>query len=54
MSIKGHINELSNKHRELDIEIQNAEKRPASDPIYLSELKRKKLRIKEQLENLAR
>lgn len=54
MSIEGRINELSNKHRELEIKIQTAQKRPASDPVHLTELKRKKLRIKEQLTNLER
>lgn len=54
MSIQGRKNELSNKHRELDMKIQNAQKSPAVDPIQISELKRRKLRVKEQLSNLNR
>lgn len=53
MSIKGRISELSNKHRELDRHIQSAEKQPAQDPLQVMELKRQKLRIKEELRNLA-
>lgn len=52
MSLQGRISELSEKHRQLDQKIQSAEKRPAKDPLQLTELKRQKLRLKEQLQNL--
>ena len=54
MSIQGRIDELSNKHRDLDEKIEFAQKRPARDPLEVSELKRRKLRIKEQLKELGR
>jgi hypothetical protein len=43
---------LVNKHRDIDLEIQNEESRPLPDSIRLRELKMKKLRIKEQILSL--
>ena len=54
MSIEHHINELSLKHRQLDEKIQDRQKSPASDPVEITALKRRKLRLKEQLANLER
>ena len=54
MSIKNHINELSVKHRKLDEKIQVKQKSPAHDTVEVTALKRQKLRLKEQLENLGR
>lgn len=54
MSIQGRISELSSKHRELDQKIQDAQKHSAADPLKLSEMKRRKLRIKEELSSLRR
>ena len=54
MSIQGRIRELTHKHRELDQKIQHAQKHVAVDPLHISELKRRKLRIKEELSNLRR
>lgn len=54
MSIQGRINELSNKHRSLDEQIETEQKKPARDPLQVTELKRRKLRIKEQLRELDR
>ncbi len=52
MSLTGRIEELSNRHRRLDTEIESEQKRPAADALRLSELKRQKLRIKEELQQL--
>jgi hypothetical protein len=49
MSLKGRIEELSRKHRQLDEAIAEEQKRPAADVTYLKDLKRQKLRIKEEL-----
>lgn len=54
MSIQNRINELSNQHRDLDHKIQSAQKSPAIDTLELTKLKRRKLRLKEELSNLAR
>ena len=52
MSMTGRIEELSNRHRRIDTQIETEQKRPAADALRLSELKRKKLRIKEELQFL--
>ena len=52
MSLQGRIEELSNRHRRLDEEISQEHKRPAADDVRLHHLKRKKLRIKEELATL--
>ncbi|MBD3769416.1 MAG: YdcH family protein [Rhodobacterales bacterium] len=49
MSLQGRISELANKHRQLDQKIEEEEKRPAADALRLSDLKRQKLKIKEEL-----
>lgn len=54
MSIQNRINELSNKHRDLDDQIQSVQKNPARDTLEISRLKRKKLRLKEELSHLGR
>ncbi len=52
MSLQGRIEELSQRHRKLDETIQDEQKRPATDTLKLKDLKRQKLRIKEELQNL--
>ncbi len=52
MSVQGRINELSSRHTYLDETISHEEKRPAKDPLRITELKRQKLRIKEELSQL--
>lgn len=52
MSLQGRINELSNRHQRLDHEIEQEQKRPAADDVRLHDLKRRKLKIKEELASL--
>ncbi|MEO0981455.1 MAG: DUF465 domain-containing protein [Pseudomonadota bacterium] len=52
MSLEGRKIELANKHRKIDDEILHEQKRPSADTLRLAELKRKKLRIKEELQQL--
>jgi len=53
MSIEGRIEELSSKHKQLEDEIKLQQKQPGIDTLHLTSLKRRKLRIKEQLSSLA-
>jgi len=53
MSIQGRIEELSTKHKELENEIKVQQKQPAKDTLHLTELKRRKLKIKDQLSSLS-
>ena len=52
MSLQGRIEELASRHRRLDHEISEEQKRPAADEVRLHDLKRKKLKIKEELVTL--
>ena len=49
MSLTGRKSELSNKHNRLDQQITEEQKRPHQDALRLQELKRQKLRVKEEL-----
>lgn len=50
MAIEAHLEKLSKRHQELEAEIENEKKHPASDDLRIVELKRRKLRIKDELE----
>ncbi|MFZ4068784.1 MAG: YdcH family protein [Caulobacterales bacterium] len=52
MSLEARIRELDARHRELDTAIQREFLSPSSDTTKLNELKRQKLRLKEQIEQL--
>lgn len=52
MSLDGRMNELAAKHRNLDQQITEEQKRPSADNLVIKELKRRKLRIKEELREL--
>ncbi len=52
MAIEQRIRELDSRHRDLDIIIENVAKRPAADMMRLSAMKRQKLKIKEEIEEL--
>ncbi|HQR90007.1 MAG: DUF465 domain-containing protein [Caulobacter sp. 12-67-6] len=52
MAIESRIRELGSRHENLDRSIQEETKRPASDATRLRELKRQKLRLKEEIEGL--
>ena len=52
MAIESRIRELDARHQTLDRAIQEEVARPATDDIKLKELKRRKLRLKEQIEGL--
>jgi hypothetical protein len=52
MGLDSHIQELSDKHHKLDEQIQNELHRPHPDDLMISELKKRKLRLKEEIERL--
>ena len=52
MSLQGRIEELANRHKRLETEISEEQKRPAADEVKLHHLKRKKLKIKDELVTL--
>jgi hypothetical protein len=52
MALEQRLRELDARHRELDFTIENEAKRPAADPMRLSAMKRQKLKLKEEIEEL--
>ena len=54
MSLFAHIEELSEKHQALQRQIEEEMSRPLVDSLKVSELKRKKLHLKEKIEKFKR
>ena len=52
MALEARIRELGSRHQSLEDAISDEMRRPAADDVRLKELKRQKLRLKEELESL--
>lgn len=52
MSVQAHLGELAAKHKALEAELEDAMSHPASTDAEIAELKRKKLRIKDEISKL--
>lgn len=52
MSLEARIKELNDRHKRLDVAIAAEAKHPAGDDVRILELKRKKLRIKDEIQQL--
>lgn len=52
MSIEARVRELDNRHQTLKTMIAREERSPSVDSLYLTELKRKKLKLKEEIERI--
>ena len=52
MSIQSHLAELERRHHALEIEIEEALSHPSTDTLALSELKRRKLQLKDEIARL--
>ena len=52
MTLAGHLAELSEKHRMLEMRIQEELARPGADDLQINRLKKEKLRIKEEMTKL--
>jgi hypothetical protein len=54
MAIEARIRELGVRHKNLDRAIEDETKHPAFDELKLRQLKRQKLKLKEEMETLRR
>jgi len=54
LSVTSRIQNLKQKHEKLSSEVEQAYKSPASDELYISQLKKEKLRLKEEISRLSR
>ncbi len=53
MSLSSHLAELKKKHQHLSMEVEEAQKSPGVDGLHIAELKKQKLKIKEEIERLS-
>jgi hypothetical protein len=52
MSNESHLVELERRHEALEREIAEAMNHPSSDPLEITELKRRKLHLKDEISRL--
>ena len=52
MAITAHIETLNERHNQLEVAIAEEAKRPAYDDVKVLELKRQKLKIKDEIEEI--
>mgnify|MGYP000149402504 FL=1 len=52
MTVTSHLAELVEKHRALERSIEQEMARPCADTIRVSDMKKKKLRLKEAIERI--
>jgi hypothetical protein len=52
MSLQGHVDELTRRHKFLEKQIEAEKSHAAHDPLKVIELKRKKLQLKDEMERL--
>ena len=52
MALDAHLGELSDRHRALDRKIEEEMARPMADDLKIAELKRQKLRLRDEIERL--
>lgn len=52
MSLASHLEELQRKHGELEREIDDALSHPSMDTLEVNRLKRRKLKLKDEIEKL--
>ena len=52
MSLQAHLGELNAKHKALEAELADAINHPASSDAEIAELKRKKLKLKDEISRL--
>ncbi len=52
MAVEAHLSELAEKHRMLDRKIEEEISRPYADDFKIQELKREKLKLKDEISKL--
>ena len=53
MPLSSHVEELKRKHQALSEQVEHAQRAPGSSDFEISELKKQKLRLKEEIERLS-
>lgn len=52
MSIESHLSELARRHQAIEKQLEEEKTHPSSDRLKITELKRKKLSIKDEMAKL--
>ncbi|MTI00146.1 YdcH family protein [Roseibium sp. RKSG952] len=52
MSMQSHLLELERRHAEMERKIEDALHHPSTDSLELTHMKRKKLKLKEEIERI--
>jgi hypothetical protein len=52
MALEAHLSELVEKHRVLDLEIEQEMANPTADDLKIAELKKRKLSLKDEIHRL--
>ncbi len=52
MTIEPHLSELERRHKELEREIEDALQHPGVDDLVVTEMKRRKLQLKDEIVRL--
>ncbi|WP_102225516.1 YdcH family protein [Acidimangrovimonas sediminis] len=53
MSMTSHLQELRRKHQNLSDKVEQAQRNPATDGLTIAEMKKQKLRLKEEIQRLS-
>ena len=53
MSVNAHVDQLKKKHETLSDAVEEAQRAPGSDGLTIAELKKQKLRLKEEITRLS-
>jgi hypothetical protein len=53
MSVASHVEELKRKHKKLSDQIEQEQRSPGTDDLVVADLKKQKLRIKEEISKLS-
>jgi len=53
MTMSSHLQELRKKHQSLSERVEAAQRSPSTDDLSITEMKKQKLRLKEEIERLS-
>ncbi|SHF29024.1 hypothetical protein SAMN05444279_12557 [Ruegeria intermedia] len=53
MSVSAHLSELKKKHANLSLQVEEAQRAPGIDDLHIAQLKKQKLKLKEEIERLS-
>lgn len=53
MTVASHLQELRRKHDHLSEEVEREQRSPGSDTLHIAELKKQKLKLKEEITRLS-